>query len=73
MAGRDVAVIMPTGRGNPLCYQLPAPALVLGQTVGVISPPIALIELQVAQLGGMGIPAAFITRALRRRGYWNSS
>jgi ATP-dependent DNA helicase RecQ len=69
MAGRDVAIIMPTGRGNPLCYQLPVPAPALAQTVLLISPPIALIHLQVAQPGGMAIPAALITPALRRRGY----
>jgi ATP-dependent DNA helicase RecQ len=61
MAGRDVAVIMPTGGGKSLCYQLPA--LALGQTVVVISPLIALMQDQVAQLGDMGIPAAFINSA----------
>ncbi len=61
MAGRDVAVIMPTGGGKSLCYQLPA--LALGQTVVVISPLIALMQDQVAQLGDMGIPAAFLNSA----------
>jgi ATP-dependent DNA helicase RecQ len=61
MAGRDVAVIMPTGGGKSLCYQLPA--LALGKTVVVISPLIALMQDQVAQLGDMGIPAAFINSA----------
>jgi ATP-dependent DNA helicase RecQ len=61
MAGRDVAVIMPTGGGKSLCYQLPA--LALGRTVIVISPLIALMQDQVAQLGDMGIPAAFINSA----------
>ena len=58
MAGNDVAVIMPTGGGKSLCYQLPA--LALGQTVVVISPLIALMQDQVAQLGDMGIPAAVL-------------
>jgi ATP-dependent DNA helicase RecQ len=58
MAGSDVAVIMPTGGGKSLCYQLPA--LALGQTVVVISPLIALMQDQVAQLGDMGIPAAVL-------------
>jgi ATP-dependent DNA helicase RecQ len=58
MAGSDVAVIMPTGGGKSLCYQLPA--LALGQTVVVVSPLIALMQDQVAQLGDMGIPAAVL-------------
>ncbi len=58
LAGSDAAVIMPTGGGKSLCYQLPA--LVLGQTVVVISPLIALMQDQVAQLGDMGIPAAVL-------------
>ena len=58
LAGNDVAVIMPTGGGKSLCYQLPA--LALGQTVVVVSPLIALMQDQVAQLGDMGIPAAVL-------------
>jgi ATP-dependent DNA helicase RecQ len=62
MNGRDVAVIMPTGGGKSLCYQLPAVAL--GKTVVVISPLIALMQDQVAQLGDMGIPAALLNSSL---------
>src|ERR1041385_2387081 len=58
LAGNDAAVVMPTGGGKSLCYQLPA--LVLGQTVVVVSPLIALMQDQVAQLGDMGIPAAVL-------------
>jgi ATP-dependent DNA helicase RecQ len=58
LAGNDAAVVMPTGGGKSLCYQLPA--LAMGQTVVVVSPLIALMQDQVAQLGDMGIPAALL-------------
>jgi superfamily II DNA helicase RecQ len=67
MAGRDVAVIMPTGRGNPPCHQLPAPAP--AQTALLTPPPVALMQHQLAQPGGMAIPAALITRSLRQPSY----
>jgi ATP-dependent DNA helicase RecQ len=62
-AGGDVCVVMPTGGGKSLCYQLPA-MMDSGRTAVVISPLIALMQDQVAQLGQMGIPAAFINSSL---------
>ena len=62
IGGADVAVVMPTGGGKSLCYQLPAVAL--GRTVVVVSPLIALMQDQVAQLGDMGIPAALLNSSL---------
>lgn len=62
LAGRDVAVVMPTGGGKSLCYQLPA--VVLGRTVIVVSPLIALMQDQAAQLAQMGVPAAVLNSAL---------
>lgn len=56
LEGCDVAAILPTGGGKSLCYQLPA--VVSGKTTVVVSPLIALMEDQTAQLRQMGITAA---------------
>src|SRR4029077_10345451 len=61
IAGHDTCVIMPTGGGKSLCYQLPA--LVSGKTAVVVSPLIALMQDQAAQLAQMGIPAAVLNSA----------
>ncbi|MEM9706891.1 MAG: ATP-dependent DNA helicase RecQ [Pseudomonadota bacterium] len=58
LAGRDLLAVMPTGAGKSLCYQLPA-LLGRGLTI-VVSPLIALIENQVAQLRTHGVIASAI-------------
>jgi ATP-dependent DNA helicase RecQ len=62
--GRDVQVIMPTGGGKSLCYQLPA--LLHGGVTLVVSPLIALMHDQVISLQANGIRATYINSSLPR-------
>lgn len=57
-AGHDVLLVMPTGAGKSLCYQLPG--LARGGTTLVVSPLIALMEDQVEKLRALGLRAARI-------------
>jgi ATP-dependent DNA helicase RecQ len=63
LGGHDTCVVMPTGGGKSLCYQLPA-VMLDRSTAVVVSPLIALMQDQAAQLAQMGIPAAVLNSSL---------
>ena len=60
--GDDTLVVLPTGGGKSLCYQLPA--MILDGLTVVVSPLIALMKDQVDSLNAKGMPATFINSSL---------
>jgi ATP-dependent DNA helicase RecQ len=62
LAGRDTLVVLPTGGGKSLCFQVPA--LVLPGLTVVVSPLISLMKDQVDALTARALPAAFINSSL---------
>jgi ATP-dependent DNA helicase RecQ len=62
VTGADALVLMPTGAGKSLCYQIPS--LVREGTGVVVSPLIALMHDQVAALTQLGVRAAFLNSSL---------
>ncbi len=65
MAGKDAFVLMPTGMGKSICYQIPA--MLLDGVAVVVSPLIALMQDQVNALRLNGVQADFLNSSLTRK------
>ncbi|HEV2829468.1 MAG TPA: ATP-dependent DNA helicase RecQ [Pyrinomonadaceae bacterium] len=68
LEGKNAVVVMPTGSGKSLCYQLPA-MMFAGATL-VVSPLIALMKDQVDALKARDLPATFINSSIPEREQW---
>jgi ATP-dependent DNA helicase RecQ len=69
LEGKNAIVVMPTGSGKSLCYQLPA--LMFGGATVVVSPLIALMKDQVDALRARNLPATFINSSVDEREQWS--
>ncbi len=67
LSKRDTLVIMPTGGGKSLCYQIPE--LIFGGLTVVVSPLISLMKDQVEQITALGVPAVYLNSSLSAEEY----
>src|SRR3954470_16671322 len=70
LEGRDSLVVMPTGGGKSLCYQLPG--LASEDLTIVVSPLIALMQDQWEKLRRLGQPVAMITSGMAEEDVWSA-